>query len=443
MFIIPYIALLIVCVLFFIVCYFLICGHSRKKSKKACVKKRSKKSFSESGFIHGKNTHEDEKLIEKVAQDTLVVPPLKRADNKDIFDSFEKTKAFSRDELKGNLKSAEKESYKEFDNEPSPNVVGNINDASKLETYFVRHFLNQYGAVSKTVESDTKLITHALISSLNMTDKEACDTLMHLMVQEALQNAQKTYIMMPSECIKGMVVAAFCDVARGSRTDTKTIIAYDALKSMPRMEENSFKALSLLLIFHYSGSSEITDSASINRYAEKYVSPFINDLPDVYSGYQQLEYLHCISLQNKDIAFGEVLHNSYPLIFSYRGAMKSELKELWNFDDSILVPSLYNSYYKLPASDDSLLDEFFDKNGIYDEKIKHHIRALLHSRPVAYDRKELNHILGKISNDLKMLQEEWDTGMLRRSSLTLMGMYIAHIYIREVIGENFDISHWI
>ncbi len=70
MFIIPYIALLIVCVLFFIVCYFLICGHSRKKSKKACVKKRSKKSFSESGFIHGKNTHEDEKLIEKVAKVT-------------------------------------------------------------------------------------------------------------------------------------------------------------------------------------------------------------------------------------------------------------------------------------------------------------------------------------------------------------------------------------
>lgn len=439
MFIIPYIALLVVCILFFIVCYLLVCGHSPKRQKRRCMRKRGNKNYSSSGFIHGKNLSEDEDLIKKVAEDTLVIPPLKRTDSQESFDSLEKTRAFSRDELK----IVNKEKPKEIKVEPVPNVVDNLNDVSELETYFIRHFLNQYGAVSKTVEEDTKTITRALISSLNMKSKDACDTLMHLMVQEAFQNAQKTYIMMPCDIIKGMVVDAFCDVALGNRSETKTILAYDALKAMPRMEESSFKALSLLLIFHYSGSGEITDAKSISKYADKYVVPFIDDLPDEYNGYQQLEYLHCISLQNKDIAFGEVLHNSYPLIFAYRGAMKSELKEVWDFDESMFVESLYNSYYKLPASDDSILNEFFNQNGIYEEKVKHHIVALLHSRPVAYDRKELTHILGKISSDLKKLQEEWDSGMLRRSSLTLMGMYIAHIYIKESIGEIFDISHWI
>ena len=35
----------------------------------------------------------------------------------------------------------------------------------------------------------------------------------------------------------------FSDVAHGNRSDTKTILAYDALKAMPRMEETGFHAL--------------------------------------------------------------------------------------------------------------------------------------------------------------------------------------------------------
>lgn len=54
----------------------------------------------------------------------------------------------------------------------------------------------------------------------------------------------------------------------------------------------------------------------------------------------------------------------------------------------------------------------------------------------------MSYILGRISPDLVKLQDAWDTSLLRRSSLTLMGMYIAKICIRETIGEDFDLSHW-
>lgn len=68
--------------------------------------------------------------------------------------------------------------------------------------------------------------------------------------------------------------------------------------------------------------------------------------------------------------------------------------------------------------------------------------ALVESRPVSYDRKEMGYILGKISPDLEKLQSIWDSSMIRRASLTLMGMYIARICIKETIGEEFDLSHW-
>ena len=57
------------------------------------------------------------------------------------------------------------------------------------------------------------------------------------------------------------------------------------------------------------------DSESFRGYAEKYVAPFLQHLPDEYSGYQQMEYLHCLSLNNKDMTFGKVMRDSYPLIF--------------------------------------------------------------------------------------------------------------------------------
>ena len=330
-----------------------------------------------------------------------------------------------------------------FSLEKEPEILHTPVTLPMLEEYFVRHFLNQYGVVSHMVEQDTRTVTKYIVEQLNMTVQEAADTLTHIMVQEALQNAQRTYVMMPNETVLHMVSDAFSDVARGHRSETKTILAYDALKAMPRMEENQFHALAVLLLFHYSRNTDNVNLEAFRKYTKKYITPLLADLPDEYSGYQQLEYIHCISLSNKETTFGRMLYDSYPLIFAYRGCMKSEftsVKKDW--PENSLVPSLYNSYYKPAVVDDSLLSRFYDDMGITDEKDRDSLNKLIHTRPVEYDRKELAYILEKISPDFVKMQEVWDTSLLRRSSLTLMGMYIAKSCIKALIGEEFDLSHW-
>ena len=54
----------------------------------------------------------------------------------------------------------------------------------------------------------------------------------------------------------------------------------------------------------------------------------------------------------------------------------------------------------------------------------------------------MERILEEVSPALSALQKTWDGSLLRRSSLTLMGMYIAQIFLREAVGEEFDLSHW-
>lgn len=328
--------------------------------------------------------------------------------------------------------------------EPEPEVLEEPQPPEVLEEYFVRHFLNQYGAVSRTAAQDTRTVTHHLIERVHdLAGKEASDVLTHIMVQEALQNAQRTYVMLPNNTVLGMVGDAFFDVAQGSKSDTRTILAYDALRVMPRMEMGQFHALALLLLFHYSRNMDNVSADALRAYADRYVAPLLRELPGEYSGYQQLEYLHCVSLENRDTPFGQVLRDSYPLVFAFRGCMKSELESLRaDWPSGAIVPSLFNSYYKAAVIDDSLLPEYFDRYGIDSEKEQTLLNALLHSRPVPYDRREVEHILARVAPPLAELQKAWDNSLLRRSSLTLMGMYIAQIHIRELIGEEFDLSHW-
>ena len=72
------------------------------------------------------------------------------------------------------------------------------------------------------------------------------------------------------------------------------------------------------------------------------------------------------------------------------------------------------------------------------------IEALEYSGALLYKETSVFYNLTEAVNspELEKMREAWDNSMLRRSSLTLMGMYIAKICIRETIGEDFDLSHW-
>ena len=448
MIIIPYIVPVAVALVFVLVCRFLVYGFMSGTAKPKTVRhkvrapgKRLHKSVIDMDAVKQAVKESNEQDFSATTQIISV------GKNKKIEMTAEedgKTKIISRDNLEKTLAADKKKPAKEnFVLEEEPEILKKPVTLDMLKEYFIRHFLNQYGVVSRTVEQDTRTVTDYIVDRLEMQAEEAADTLTHIMVQEALQNAQRTYVMMPNETVLHMVSDAFGDVARGHRSETKTILAYDALKAMPSMEENQFHVLALLLLFHYSRNTDNVNAESFRKYTKKYMTPFLQDLPDEYSGYQQLEYIHCISLNNKETTFGRLLHDSYPLIFAYRGCMKSELTAVKkNWPENSLVPSLYNSYYKPAVVDDSLLPDFYEDIGITDKEDRLYLDKLLHSRPVDYDRKELAYILERIDSDFAKMQQAWDTSLLRRSSLTLMGMYIARNCIKAKIGEEFDLSHW-
>lgn len=320
-------------------------------------------------------------------------------------------------------------------------------DTQSLLRQHVRHFLVQYATVTPDVVHDVEVVTERCFAKLGeRTDAEIRDMLGHIMVQEALANAQRVYVMMPDQVMLEMVAGAFAQVALGERHETMTLLAYDALAAWTHMDHAHFRVLGLLLMCHYFRNTNNTSASAFRRYTKKYIEPLVKGLPTEYSYYQQLEYLHCISLRESDLPFTEVLCESYPYFFCYEGFTRTELMDVlgtlpWKAECT--VHSIYGDYYKFPIADANGLPDLFAQAGIETEPVREGLTRLMQKRPIHPARHEMVSLLRMISPVLSDTADMWDGSMLRRSAPTLLGMYIGHAYIKEVIGEEFDLSRWI
>lgn len=337
--------------------------------------------------------------------------------------------------------------------EPEPEVTAEediealLEDTQSLLRQHVRHFLVRYARVTPDLAHDAEVVTeHCLARLGDRPDAEVRDMLSHIMVQEALTNAQRVYVMMPDSVVLAMVSSAFAQVALGERNETLTLLAYDALDVWTHMDHGHFRILALLLLFHYSRNTNNTSAAAFRRYAKKYVEPLLTDLPTEYSYYQQLEYLQCVSLSQTDLPFTEILRESYPLFFNYEGFTEEELTQALEggkLRAEFTVRSLYGDYYKFPVADTSGLADFYRRAGVKDKAQREALTQLTKLRPIHPDRREAGRLVQTLAPSLGALNEAWDGSMLRRSAPTLLGMYIGREYVKEVIGEDFDLSRWL
>ena len=85
---------------------------------------------------------------------------------------------------------------------------------------------------------------------------------------------------------------------------------------------------------------------------------------------------------------------------------------------------------------------FFRVTGITDRDMQDRIMRLAKKRPANFSGEEALDIMEDISPILADLGDIWDSTLLRVSTLSLLGLYLAQGYVKEMIGEEFDLSRW-
>lgn len=310
----------------------------------------------------------------------------------------------------------------------------------------VSHFLRQYGVVSPQLQQQTEYITSAAFDQIGCkTDAERQQAMAPLIAQEALQNVQKAYAAHPDDYVATIALQAFYDIINGSPISTRHLVAIDALKVMPYLSQSHYQILAILLLFLYSRNSHNVDKDSFCQYIDKYIYPFLEGFPTERPYYQQLDYLHCTAFEVKETHFAEILSDSYPLLFRYRGFTEEELRKAlkgMRLSDEFIVPSFNSPLVKLAMVDESMAKRFFRMTGLTDRNIQDHILRLAKKRPANFSGEEALDIMEDISPVLADLGDIWDSSLLRVSTLSLLGLYLAQGFVKEIIGEEFDLSRW-
>ena len=308
------------------------------------------------------------------------------------------------------------------------------------------HFLKQYTIVRTDLKKQVQYITDAAFRSVGATlDDEREKVLSSFAVQDALRQVQKTYTAHPESFVEAVVTRAFADVVRCPETSTRHLVATDALKVMPSLSRPHYRILALLLLFLYSRNTHNVDKETFGQYMEKYVLPVVDRFPTERPYYQQLDYLHCTAVEAKGTTFAALLGDSYPLLFRYRGFTEEELRKALQDEflpGEFVVQSFNSPLYKLALIDETMSSRFFRMAGIEDRGTQDRLLRLARKRPANFSGEEALDVMEGISPVLADISDIWDSTMLRVSTLSLLGLYLGQGYIKEIIGEEFDLSRW-
>ena len=309
----------------------------------------------------------------------------------------------------------------------------------------VAQYVAAFGILNPSSETAAKYITEYVFSQLGAESEEEIATLLeNIAVQEALLQVQKAYVTNPTEWLRDMLVDAFCDVVKRPQSSTWYLVAVDALKCLVNMQKGHLQALALALIVQYSKNSNNYSLENFQHYVEKYLEPLLGELPTREDMYQQLEYLRCTS-SAEEVRFEQILRNSYPLVFDYRGFTLEELEYVMQnapVRTSITVPSLNSNLLKLSAVDEYMLPSLFQRAGITDQDTQQALTGLAFSRAFDWETISFDDVLEHISPVLLDLCQTYNHIPLCRLNLTLLGLYLGRSMVKATIHEDFDISPW-
>ena len=307
-------------------------------------------------------------------------------------------------------------------------------------------FVHAFGVLHGDTQYYVEDITRDALAALNITKLAEVNALLdNIVIQEALMSMQKAYAATNTEWMKSAALGAFLDVVQSPKSSTPYLVAFDALRVLPHLTLGHFQVMALTLLLQYSRNSNNYGLIHFQHYVEKYIEPFISDLPQNPSFYRQLDYLRCTQEEREPITLAQVLSNSYPFVFNYRGFSKEELLRATDgrgVDPRYVVRSLNSNLYKLALVDESLAPRFFRQTRISDSMVQRDLLALMKSKPTAFRGQEARDIMDDISPVLLDLADVFDKTPMSKISLTLLGLYLGRAHVKATIGEEFDLSHW-
>jgi len=304
-------------------------------------------------------------------------------------------------------------------------------------------FYQLAGVAADTASQRAKEITEDFLSKLEKENPAGLEKANDPDFQYALFTAQREYARCGDKELEALLVDLLVDRSKQDQRNILQIVLNESLNTAPKLTEGQLAVLALIFLFKYTQNFGVGNHASFGAYLDAHASPFIPKMSVGPAGFQHMEFTGCGSPnmmgRSLESILGEVYQGQFLKGFDHVELDNRQLSI--GADQNFFIPCL-NDQTKLQVRANSR--ELLTKN----------LDVLAVLKP---DRSKIIELfnLNKMSDPeirekciqlrayMRDLFENWEKSPIQTSSLTSVGIAIAHANIKRLVGEFANLSIWI
>jgi hypothetical protein len=323
---------------------------------------------------------------------------------------------------------------------------------------FEKNFYKLSSEAQNVAKQRADYILEDILKRLKQLEQDKFKSLTDPDVQYALFNIQKDFARSGSHSLREMLVELFISRVNSGERDLKQVILNEAIQVVPKLTQEQIDILTFYFIVLYGDCnvSNLEDFFNYlkgdigNLYTRELVMAISNN-----SNFQHLAYAGCVTISIGSISIENILQKRFPWIYSkgfkmdeFIQCLKGLSEDKKNELKTQLLMNCLNEDGKFQFN--ALTEEdLFEQINIYlsdDEHIdiKTTLVDLFKNSQMASD--EVIRVLFKFEENvpfIKNLITLWNGTKICNSTLTSVGIAIAHANMSRISNINSDLDIWL
>lgn len=338
------------------------------------------------------------------------------------------------------------------DNSQNIQVAGNliigITEASAREIaldIYRENFIKLATEAKEIAFNRVEELVEDFLGKLHERNPESLDSLKDPGMQVSLFNAQKEYAKTGDKNLEETLVDMLVDRASIKERNLKQIVLDESIITVSKLTTEQIDILTLVFLLTRTINNKIVSIPTLKKYFIEYLFPFISSLTNEESTYEHLVYSGCSSFMSisYDDKLETILRNRYKALF-LKGFTKEEFEnsigEMEKYKD-LIIPCFHDlSKFQLNTMDEKKLESKALAKGIDAAIISRLNQSYTTYLMTPEESKDF--ILDQ-TPELEQLLKVWATSNMNSTSLTSVGIAIAHANFRRKTGLSLDLGIWI
>ena len=262
-------------------------------------------------------------------------------------------------------------------------------------------------------------------------------------MQYTYVDAQKAYIRSGTKELEEVLTDLLVRRIKERERSLLQIALREAITIVPMLIPKQLDALALCFLVRYTRTTSINNIEPLIQYLNNKILPFADFLDEAKkeSFFTHLSYTKAGNVEVISTSMEKCLSNTYAGLFC-SGYERKQIENYKSQYPKLFFPCLHDSTkWQINAVDEEVLKSQFKIYPHMTEQEKEKIIQLFTNNIMPEDK--VKDVLCKMNPNYVHLFELWNDTPLKKLSLTTVGIVLASMRIKMIVGDDINMSIWI